>query len=123
MREVEARTLKEGFKLIIITYGKIYPDSYFEKKKGRRPSVTSYKVDTNKVETANLTTITFVTTHRKTIDMDSRDMITRIQYSSDSNNSTLAIAPDALFTEIEENIYIQSSHLPLIDQIKAKLND
>lgn len=124
MNEVEAKSLKKGDNIILVTYAKIYPDEYYIKKRGRRKSVTSYKIDTNIITEAKQVTIDTVSTHRKTIDMDSREMITRIQYFDKNHVSgTLAIAPETLFSEISNGAYIQSSQIHLLEQVNRILND
>lgn len=119
---IEGRELK-GKDIVLVQYGKIYPPEYYEKRRGRRPSVTSYKIDKTKVSQIKIVTVTMVVTGRESIDMDSKKMATKIYYIDKNGvRGITKLEENPKFILVENNLYVHSSAMNVLDQIRDKIN-
>lgn len=119
---IEGRELK-GKDIVLVQYGKIYPPEYYEKRRGRRPSVTSYKIDKTKVSQIKIVTVTMVVTGRESIDMDSKKMATKIYYIDKNGVQGITkLEENPKFILVEDNLYVHSSAMNVLDQIRDKIN-
>lgn len=106
-----------GKQTVIVEYAKIYPPEYYEKHRGRRKAVTSFRYDPDNIVSANLAIVDSIDTHRESIDMDSRKMITKMWYKINGTPGSFKLDPNTKFIEIEPDIYIPSNIIHLKEQI------
>ena len=122
MKEINVKDLK-GKTLVIVEYSKIYPPEYYEKRRGRKSAVTSYKLDKDNIVKATKVVVEQAFTSRDSIDMDSKKMTTKIHYRDNNGNTgNLKLEEHPTFTEIFPDVYVYSPLLRLSDQIENLLN-
>lgn len=123
MKEInEAKDLK-GKSIVIAEFEKVFPPEYYKPHRGRRPSVTKYSLNKDKVQSIQIAIVDTVTTGRAFVDMDSQQMMTRLYYHfKDGTTGVSKFEPNPIFIEVIDGVYIHKSLEPVIDQIRNLLN-
>lgn len=124
MREVNgARDLKDKT-IVIVEFEKVYPPEYYKPHRGRRSSITKYSLNKDKVESIKLAVVDMATTGRAFVDMDSRQMMTRLYYHfEDGTTGAMKYEPNPVFIEILDGIYVHKELESVVDQIKSLINE
>lgn len=118
----DAKDLK-GKTIVVAEFEKVYPPEYYKPHRGRKSSITKYSLDRNKVESIRLAVVDLATTGRAFIDMDSRQMMTRLHYHfEDGTTGTMKFEPNPVFIELTDSIYIYEGLESVSDQILKLIN-
>lgn len=110
--------------IILVEYEKEFPPEHFIKKRGRKPSVTKYTLNKDKIVSAKKVKVDRIAVGRDVVDIDNKKMVTRVYYRDENGKSGIIKyeeSPDYL--EILPGIYIHSSLEHLIDQILTYINE
>lgn len=123
MREISKAKDLKGKNIIIAEFEKIFPPEYYKPHRGRKSSITKYSLNKDKVQSVQIAMVDTVTTGRAFIDMDSRQMMTRLYYHfKNGATGVLKFESDPIFIEVIDGVYAHKSLEPVINQIKDLLN-
>ena len=124
MEELNNKTIS-GHIIVLVDYVRVYPPEYYVKKRGRKPSITSYTLDKNRVDSIQKVVVESANIQRDSIDLDQVKLVTKLNYRSMDNKTTgvLKLPPDETYVEIAKDIYVPNTYMYLENQILSKLDE